>query len=79
MTADPKTLRRGIYRVKNPVGIEDDAQVRDVHGGSDMPLPESIYREREYSPPFEDLPWRDDYFAAQKAESDKAAERGENS
>ena len=70
MTVDPKTLRRGIYRSKMPKGMEDDAQVQDVHGGSDMPLPESTYRSRGYEPPFDELPWRDDYFAAQKDKGD---------
>jgi len=62
MVVDPKTLRRGIYRSRMPEGMEDDAQVQDVNGGSDMPLPESTYRERGYSPPFDDLPWSDEYF-----------------
>ena len=66
MTVDPKTLRRGIYRIKTPEGMEDDAQVEDVDGGSAMPLPESVYRQREYEPPFDKLPWREDYYAAQK-------------
>lgn len=67
MTVDPRTLRRGIYRIKNPAGMEDDAQVRDANGGSEMPLGESLYRERGYSPPFDELPWRDAYFASRKA------------
>ncbi len=64
MTVDPRTLRRGIYRYKNPAPLEADAQVQDVHGGSDMPLSESEYRERGYEPSFDDLPWRDDYLAS---------------
>ena len=70
MAVDPKTLRRGIYRYANPAPMEADAQVQDVNGGSDMPLPESTYRERGYAPPFDELPLRDDYFAAQKSERD---------
>lgn len=70
MVVDPSTLRRGIYRIKNPEGLEDDAQVRDVAGGSDMPLSESVYRERGYEPPFDDLPWREDYLAVLSARSD---------
>ena len=62
MPVDPRTLRRGIYRIKRPRGIEDDAHVEDA--GTDMPLPESIYRQRGYEPPFDDLPWSDDYFAS---------------
>ena len=63
MTTDPKTLRRGIYRVKNPEPMEADAQVQDVNGGSETSLPESLYRARGYEPPFDKLPWRDDFFA----------------
>jgi hypothetical protein len=66
-------LRRGIYRTKTPDGMEDDAQVQDVHGGSDMPLSESLYRERGYEPPYDDLLWRDDYFA-QKSGSGSSKE-----
>lgn len=54
------TLRRGICRVKRPVGMEDDAIVQDVNGGTEMPLAESIYRERGYEPPYDDLQWRDE-------------------
>jgi len=64
MTVDPRTLRRGIYRIKNPPPYEDDAQVEDVHGGSSMPLSESIYRERGYDPPFDELPSSEEYHAS---------------
>lgn len=70
MVVDPKTLRRGIYKYSNPAPMEADAQVQDVHGGSDMPLPESTYRERGYEPPFDELPERDDYLADKKDASD---------
>ena len=76
MTVSPSELRRGIYRTKNPEGMEDDAQVKDVNGGSDMPLPESLYRERGYSPPFDDLPWREAYFAPKRPKDmNEAAKR----
>lgn len=65
MAVDPRTLRRGIYRQKMPEGIEDCAQVKDVNGGSQMPLDESLYRARGYEPPFEKLPWIEDYNATQ--------------
>jgi len=64
MSTDPRTLRQGIYRIKRPEGMEDEAQVQDVNGGTDMPLPESRYRECGYQPPFDALPWQDVYFAA---------------
>ncbi|MEQ8334501.1 hypothetical protein [Nisaea sp.] len=48
----------GQYRIKNPDGMEDDVQVTD--GGIDMPIPESLYRNRGYQPNCDTLPWRDD-------------------
>ena len=70
MTVDPSKLRRGIYRVKNPEPFEDDAQVEDVNGGSSMPLSESVYRERGYDPPFDELPSSDEYYAALAEDKD---------
>ena len=52
-------LRRGVHRIKNPDGMEDDVEVQDINGGTSMPLPESLYQERGYMPPLESLPWRD--------------------
>ena len=49
-------LRIGIGRKKNPEGMEDDAIVKDVNGGTEMPIPESLYRERGYLPEFDELP-----------------------
>lgn len=63
MTVDPKELRRGIYRIKRPSGMEDDAQVQDIGGGSEILLPESDYRARGYAPPFDELPWQGEYSA----------------
>lgn len=64
MPVDPSTLRRGLYRIMNPPGMEHDVQVEDVNGGFASPLPESLYRQRRYKPPFEKLPTREEYFAA---------------
>ena len=55
-------LQRGLYRIKNPSG-EDDVQVADVNGGSELPIPESLYRARGYHPLVETLPEREEYFA----------------
>lgn len=43
--------------------MEDDAWVEDR--GIGMDIPESLYRTRGYEPPFDDLPWKEDYDAAQ--------------
>ncbi len=48
-------LRRGVYKVINPNGMENDAIVEDINGGNRMPLAESIYRERGYKPEFDVL------------------------
>ena len=52
--------REGVCRVKNPDGIEDDDVVTDEDGGNELTVPESVYRAREYRPPFDGLPWRDE-------------------
>lgn len=53
-------LRKGVRRHRGTPPIENWAIVVDVNGGSSMPLDESIYRERGYQPPFEELPWNDE-------------------
>jgi len=64
MAADPKLLRRGIYRVGGVGGLEAWAQVEDVNGGTSMPLDESLYRQRGYRPDFEHLPTQEEYNAS---------------
>ena len=55
----------GIYRMDGVEGIEPYAQILDA-GGSDYPIPESLYREQQYEPPFEALPTKDQHEAAKK-------------
>ena len=65
-------MRRGLYRVRGVDGRPDDVRVDD--NGIETPVEERIYRARDYSPPVEDLLWREDYFKKQSsAESDKSA------
>jgi len=71
MAVDPSTLRRGLYRIMNPPGMEHDVQVEDVNGGQSTPLTESRYRARGYKPSFERLPTREEYFAAKEAAQKK--------
>jgi hypothetical protein len=63
-------MAEGIYRVKNPVPMEDDVWV--VGSGANMFLPKSTYKKNKYRPPFEELPWSDAYFAAKKKEDGNA-------
>lgn len=53
---------KGIYRIQQPTGLENDVQVQDA-GGTKWSIPESTYIARGYSPPINSLPWRDEYFA----------------
>ena len=63
MAVDPRMLRSGIYRIRNPEPDEHDVMVNGVSGSSGHPMRESLYRERGYSPPFEELPWADEFFS----------------
>lgn len=64
---DQRNLRRGIWRSRPVGGLEAYAYVVDVNGKSGMPLDESLYRDREYEPPFDELPTQEEYEAAQNA------------
>ena len=46
---------RGIHRTRRKHGSPDKAYVTDGTIGLD--IPEARYREREYEPKFDDLPW----------------------
>lgn len=61
----PTELRRGLYRIENPHG-ENEVQVEDVNGGTDIPISESLYRSRGYDPPVEALPTREQYYAGKQ-------------
>lgn len=62
--------RRGLYRVRGAHPLPDEVWVEDA--GSGMLIGEERYRYYRYLPQWDDLPWRDEYFA-QKAEAEKAA------
>lgn len=62
--------RRGFYRVQNIPPLSDEVWVEDA--GSGMLIDKATYAQYGYLPRWDDLPWRDDYFA-QKAEAEKAA------
>jgi hypothetical protein len=63
MSADPRTSRCGLYRIKSPPPDENDVMVEPAFGGAQDLLPETAYRERGYRPPFEELPWADEFLA----------------
>lgn len=46
---------RGTHRIKNPDPIEDGVWITDGKNG--LEISESRYRDNEYEPPFEQLPW----------------------
>jgi hypothetical protein len=49
---------RGIYKERNGWGDQHSARVRyDEH--QELEMSESRYRERDYKPPFDELPWKD--------------------
>jgi hypothetical protein len=60
MSANPKNSPCGLYRIKSPPPDENDVMVED---GPSHLLSETLYREQGYRPPFEDLPWADEYLA----------------
>jgi len=48
----------GKWRTRRPRPLEDDAKTSD--GNIENWVRESLYRTRDYKPPFDDLPWKDD-------------------
>ena len=51
---------RGIYRERKGWGDQDSARVKyDEH--QELDVPEDRYRDRGYQPPFDQLPWKDDW------------------
>jgi hypothetical protein len=50
---------RGIYRERNGEGNQPSAHVKyDEH--QELDVPEDRYRARDYQPPFDKLPWKDE-------------------
>ncbi len=50
---------RGLYRERKGWGTQDSARVKyDEH--QELDLSEATYRARDYQPPFDELPWKDE-------------------
>lgn len=49
-------LVRGLHRIKGAAGVPNDVRVSFRHRHFD--ITEAEYRQREYEPAFEQLPWR---------------------
>lgn len=65
---------RGLYRIWQEEGVENDAYVEYSDGGPCIQMLESQYRERWYEPPFEELPWQDEYNARKHAQTENGTE-----
>ena len=61
-----RKLRRGLYRIRYPGGLDSDVRTREIDGSEELTIAEPLYRARGYAPAFEDLPWQNDYFASQR-------------
>ena len=55
-------MAKGIYRERNGEGVSDSARVD--YGAHRIDVPEARYRANGFEPPFDDLPWKADYEAA---------------
>jgi hypothetical protein len=54
-----QSLRGGLYRIKSPASDEHDVMTENDGDGGLMR--ETAYREKGCLPPFEELPWAEDY------------------
>ena len=54
-------MKRGLYRIRGVDDLPNDARVDD--DGIEVPLEEDLYRKRGYLPPFELLPWSEEYLS----------------
>jgi hypothetical protein len=52
-------MKRGLYRIHGVGDLPNDVRVDD--DGIEVPLHEGLYRARGYLPPFDDLPWSDEF------------------
>jgi hypothetical protein len=59
--SDGPSLRCGLYRIKSPPPEEHDVMTDNEDKGGLMR--EALYRKQGYLPPFEELPWAEDYLA----------------
>lgn len=55
-------MAKGIYRERN--GWANQHSVFVDYGATSMDVPEDEYRESGHQPPFEQLPWKEEYEAA---------------
>lgn len=68
-------MKRGLYRIQGVGDLPNDVRVDD--DGIEVPLEERLYRARGYQPPFENLPWQDQYLKLQpSAESRSSSSEG---
>jgi hypothetical protein len=58
-------MKRGLYRIRGVGDLPNDARVDD--DGIEVPLEEDLYRKRGYLPPFELLPWSDEYLSLRQS------------
>jgi len=57
-------IARGLYRTHGSGGFSNDAKVTTAI--SRFYITEAVYRERGIEPKFDDLPWKEEYDAANK-------------
>jgi hypothetical protein len=50
---------KGLFRERNGWGEQHSVRVK-CDERQEIDLPEDRYRERDYQPPFDELPWKDD-------------------
>jgi len=59
--SDSQSQCCGLYRIKSPPPDEHDVMTENEDKGGLMR--EALYREQGYLPPFEELPWAEEYLA----------------
>jgi len=64
-------MKRGIYRIQGAGDLPNDVRVDD--DGIEVPLEERLYRARGYLPPFENLPWQDQYLQRQPSSDSRSS------
>jgi hypothetical protein len=64
-------MKRGLYRIQGVGDLPNDVRVDD--DGIEVPLEERLYRARGYLPPFENLPWQDQYLKLQPSADSRSS------
>ena len=64
-------MKRGLYRIQGLGDLPNDVRVDD--DGIEVPLEERLYRARSYQPPFENLPWQDEYLKLQRSADSRSS------